>query len=113
MVDAIGGVPMYFETRMRDDNSGLDIETPAASRSTATRPSRSPAPASSSTTTPPLGEWKYDGTGDLGRITRQQIFIRKVIGRAESKATGLNILATNDLVQSVIKNLKVDNSASA
>ena len=104
---------MYFSTRMRDYNSGLDIETarmPPAPRQPGAR--RSPGRATSSTTTPSSASGSTDGTADLGRITRQQIFIRKVIGRAESKATGLNILATNNLVHSVIKNLKVDSSFS-
>ena len=77
-----------------------------------TRRSRSPGARHLEYYDTQLGEWKTDGTADLGRITRQQIFIRKVIGRAEAKATGLNILATNNLVHSVIKNLKVDSSFS-
>ena len=109
VVNAIGGVPIYFSTAMRDNNSGLNIQTPgcvllngdqalsfARSRHLYYRNSR--------------GYWVSDPTADLGRITRQQIFIRKVIARAEAKATGLNLIATDQLVRSVVKNLKVDSS---
>ena len=113
VVNAVGGVPMYFSTRdARQRTRASTSRRPVARCSTATRRCRSPAPATCSTTTPTVGYWKYDGTGDLGRITRQQIFIRKVIDRAKAKGTGLNLLATNNLVHSMIKNLKVDSSFS-
>jgi polyisoprenyl-teichoic acid--peptidoglycan teichoic acid transferase len=112
VVNAIGGVPMYFSTRMRDYNSGLDIEKTGCITLNGNEALSFARSRHLEYYDTQLGEWKTDGTADLGRITRQQIFIRKVIGRAESKATGLNILATNNLVHSVIKNLKVDSSFS-
>ena len=112
MVNAIGGVPMYFSTRMRDNNSGLDIEKSGCITLNGDQALSFARSRHLEYYDKQLGEWKSDGTADLGRITRQQIFIRKVIGRAESKATGLNLLATNNLVHSVIKNLKVDSSFS-
>ncbi|MGZ4707103.1 MAG: LCP family protein, partial [Acidimicrobiales bacterium] len=85
VVDAIGGVPMYFDTPMRDSHTGLDIEQPgcvtldgdqalafARSRYLEFKNSR--------------GRWESDGSSDLGRITRQQFFIRKVIDKAAAKA---------------------------
>ncbi|MEY2421447.1 MAG: hypothetical protein QOI95_1514 [Acidimicrobiaceae bacterium] len=81
LVDAIGGVPMYFDTPMRDTHTGLDIPeagcvnlTPdqalafARSRYLEYKDSR--------------GRWQSDGTADLGRITRQQIFVRKALHKA-------------------------------
>jgi LCP family protein required for cell wall assembly len=112
VVNAVGGVPMYFSTRMRDLNSGLDIEHPGCVNMNGDQALSFARSRELQYYDTQLGEWRYDGTGDLGRITRQQLFIRKVIQRAEAKATGLNILATNDLVHSVIKNLKVDSSFS-
>jgi len=58
---------------------------------------------------PKTNKWKSDGTGDLGRVTRQQIFIRKVIDRSASKATSLDLAGTNDLLDAAVKNLTVDN----
>jgi LCP family protein required for cell wall assembly len=83
LVDAIGGVPMYFNTPMRDTHTGLDIEQAgcvnldpdqalafARSRYLEYKDSR--------------GRWVGDGTADLGRITRQQIFVRKALHKALS-----------------------------
>ena len=112
VVNAVGGVPMYFATRMRDTNSGLNIEKAGCTTLNGNEALSIARARHLEYYDTDLGEWKSDGTADLGRITRQQIFIRTVIGRAESKATGLNILATNNLVHSVIKNLKVDSSFS-
>jgi LCP family protein required for cell wall assembly len=83
LVDAIGGVPMYFDTAMHDDNTGLDVEQPgcvtlngdqalafARSRHLQFKDGR--------------GRWQDDPTGDLGRITRQQIFVRKALHKALS-----------------------------
>jgi LCP family protein required for cell wall assembly len=112
VVNAIGGVPMYFSTRMRDYNSGLDIQKTGCVTLNGDQALSFARSRHLEYYDTQLGEWKSDPTADLGRITRQQIFIRTVIGRAESKAKGLNILATNDLVHSVVKNLKVDSSFS-
>jgi LCP family protein required for cell wall assembly len=112
VVNAIGGVPMYFSTRMRDYNSGLDIEKTGCVKLNGDQALSFARSRHLEYYDTQLGEWQSDPTADLGRITRQQIFIRTVIGRAESKARGLNILATNDLVHSVVKNLKVDSSFS-
>jgi LCP family protein required for cell wall assembly len=83
LVDAIGGVPMYFDTAMRDANTGLDVEQPgcvtlngdqalafARSRHLQFKDGR--------------GRWQDDPTGDLGRITRQQIFVRTALHKALS-----------------------------
>jgi LCP family protein required for cell wall assembly len=81
LVEAIGGVPMYFDTPMRDTHTGLDIPEAgcvnldpdqalafARSRYLEYKDSR--------------GRWQGDGTADLGRITRQQIFVRKALHKA-------------------------------
>ena len=83
LVDAFGGVPMYFDTAMRDSNTGLDITQPgcvtlngdqalafARSRHLQFQDGR--------------GRWEDDPTGDLGRITRQQIFVRTALHKALS-----------------------------
>lgn len=83
LVSAIGGVPMYFDTPMRDSHTGLDIEQAgcvtldgdqalafARSRYLEFKNSR--------------GRWESDGSSDLGRITRQQFFVRKALSKAFS-----------------------------
>ena len=46
--------------------------------------------------------------GDLGRIQRQQDFVRRVLKKANEKARGLNALAISRLVDSGIKNVQID-----
>jgi LCP family protein required for cell wall assembly len=80
LVEAVDGVPVYFPEPVRDRRSGLDVATPgcitldpvqalAYARSRAYEVRRD-------------GRWEIDGTGDLGRITRQQHFIRQALHRA-------------------------------
>ena len=81
LVDAVDGVPVYFETPARDRNSGLWVPNAgcitldpvqalayARSRAFELRDER--------------GRWHTDPTGDLGRISRQQDFIRRALHRA-------------------------------
>jgi LCP family protein required for cell wall assembly len=100
LVDAIGGVPMYFDTPMRDTKSGLDVPTAgcvtldpdqalafARSRYLEFQNSR--------------GRWEEDGTSDLGRITRQQFFVRKALSKAF--AIGITDLGTFTRLLNVAK----------
>jgi LCP family protein required for cell wall assembly len=100
LVDAIGGVPMYFDTPMRDTHTGLDIPTAgcvnldpdqalafARSRYLEFQNSR--------------GRWEADGTSDLGRITRQQFFVRKALSKA--LAIGVSDLGTFTRLLNVAK----------
>jgi LCP family protein required for cell wall assembly len=106
VVNAIGGVPMYFDTPMRDSNSGLNIRAAgcttldgeqalafARSRHLQFKDKR--------------GHWVTDPTGDLGRITRQQLFVRQVMSRA--LATGITQIGTlRRLLDVAVKNVGVD-----
>ena len=49
LVEAVDGVPMYFDKPLRDETTGLNIPTPVASPSTPCRPWPSLAPGTSST----------------------------------------------------------------
>lgn len=107
VVDAVGGVPMYFEGPMRDENTGfyqyelgcvsLDGEQGLAfarSRHMEHQNDR--------------GNWVEDPTGDFGRISRQQFFIRRVIDRANASFGSLDVKAVNDVVASTADNLAID-----
>ena len=50
VIDAVGGLPMYFPTAVRDTQTGFYQTSWAARPSTARRPWPSPAPATCSTT---------------------------------------------------------------
>ena len=77
LVDVIDGIPMYFDTAMRDLNSGLWINGEGCvnldgEQALALARSRHLEYEQD-------GEWVSDDTGDLGRITRQQILILKAV----------------------------------
>lgn len=76
LVDAVGGVPMWFDVAMRDAHTGLDVtagcHTLDGSRALAFVRARHLEFDDGS-------GWTTDGTGDLGRITRQQVFLRRAI----------------------------------
>ncbi|MCU1354128.1 MAG: transcriptional attenuator, LytR family [Acidimicrobiales bacterium] len=110
VVTAVGGVPMYFDRAMRDGNSGLNVQQPgcvtldgynalAFARARHLQYMRN-------------GRWSSDGTGDLGRISRQQLFIRKTITRAVSKGLG-NPLTLKHLIEVGSKNVTIDHDLSA
>jgi LCP family protein required for cell wall assembly len=83
LVDAVGGVPIYFPYPAKDDNSGLaQFETGCvtldAEQALAYARSRHYEEEID-------GRWKTDPSSDLGRIRRQQDFIRRALDQAVSK----------------------------
>ena len=83
LVDVLGGVPVYLTTPVRDRNTGLWqpdtgcrlLDPPQALAYARARHFQFKED----------GKWKSDGTGDLGRITRQQDFIKRALRRASDK----------------------------
>ncbi len=109
LVSAIDGVPMYFERAMRDPYSGLDVLHPGCL-------TLDPDQALAFARARHLefirdGEWQSDPTGDLGRISRQQIFIRRAISRAVDKGTS-NPLTLKRLVDVGVSNVGIDDQLS-
>ena len=71
------GQHVLRHAEMRDGLSGLDIPSiPAASCSTEHGAGLRPGPAPR--VPHRVGRWRTDPTGDLGRISRQQVFVRRV-----------------------------------
>ncbi len=97
LVNAIGGVPMYFSDPVRDSYSQLHVNEPGCvtldgRQALAFARSRHLEIQNQET-----GRWRDDPSGDFGRISRQQVFIRKAIKKAVSR--GLTNPATlNQLV---------------
>lgn len=109
MVSALGGVPIYLDTTYRDVHSGLAAIGPgcvtldgeqalsfARSRHLQYRDG---------------GSWRTDPTGDLGRITRQQFFIRSAIDQALSLDLG-DVLTLNRLLDVGVDSVGVDANLS-
>jgi LCP family protein required for cell wall assembly len=105
VVAAVGGVPIYFPTPVRDVKSGLSIQNPGC---VTLDPVQALAFARSRDYEYfQNGHWKSDPTGDLGRISRQQLFIRKVIQRAIDKGAR-NPAVLNDLIDTGTSALHLD-----
>ena len=109
LVNAIGGVPMWFDRAYRDLNSGLRIDRPGCIKldgfgALALARSRHLEYMID-------GGWRSDGTGDFGRISRQQAFIRRMINRALSKGLD-NPLELKNLVEVGTHNISIDKGLS-
>ncbi len=110
VVNAIGGLSLYFDKPMRDTNSGLSVKTAGCvnldgENALAFARSRHLQYYEK-------GRWHDDPTADLGRISRQQYFMRRLIDRAASQASSLDVLGTKDLLQAGVKNLTIDDKFS-
>lgn len=83
LVDVLGGVPVYFTTPVRDQMSGLFVEEPGC---VMLGPDQALAYARSRAFQYQTERgWQTDGSGDLGRITRQQDFIKRALRRASDQ----------------------------
>jgi LCP family protein required for cell wall assembly len=105
IVNAIGGVPMYFDKPMHDLNSGLDIQKAGCVnldgfQALAFARSRHLQYSDGV-------HWVDDPSGDLGRISRQQYFMRKMFDRAGSKAFS-NPKVTDDLINVARQYIGID-----
>lgn len=110
IVDAMGGIPLYFDTPMYDNNSGLNVTkagcvTMNGTQALAFARARHLHYIENGVDT-------LDGTSDLGRISRQQLLIRKAIPRAESKGL-TDPIALNDLIGSTVHNVTLDKGLGA
>ena len=107
LVDALGGVTVYFDLPTRDKNTGLRITQPGCvtlDGINALRYVRSRHFAQEIN-----GKWREDQSSDFGRISRQQDFIRKAAVKAFSTVNG-NPLAVSDLVKAALKSVHPDAS---
>ena len=110
VVDAVGGVPMYFPSAVRDKHTGFF--RPAAGCVTLNG-SQGLAFARSRyfQVQRPDGRWVQDGSADIGRVQRQQVFIQ----RALAKALGQVRSHPNRLPQLVdigLDNVRIDKNLS-
>lgn len=110
LVSAVDGVPMYFDKPLRDRQSGLDIQeagciTLDSDQALAYARARNLEFLED-------GYYQVDGTADLGRISRQQDFIRRAIARAVEKGAR-NPVTLNSLVDVAVTNVQVDTALQA
>jgi LCP family protein required for cell wall assembly len=106
IVDTVGGVPMYFDKPMRDQQSGLSIDetgcvTLDGVQALALARARHLQYYED-------GRWRDDVTSDLGRIARQQLFLRRMFDRVASTVDFTDLLALNRLADVAIQHVTID-----
>jgi LCP family protein required for cell wall assembly len=109
VVNSIGGVKFWYPEPVRDTYSGLNITTPGCYTLDGNM-------ALSLVRARHMqyfdnGYWQFEGESDLARIRRQQLFVKKVVHKAQSAGL-LNISAINGIVGGVVHNLTVDSGFS-
>ncbi|HLH46809.1 MAG TPA: LCP family protein [Acidimicrobiales bacterium] len=112
VADDIGGVEQYFRTPARDFNSGLRISHPGC---VLLKGAQALAFVRSRDYQYELGgEWYYqeEPESDLGRIQRQQAFIKDAIHKAQTNGDLSNLGVLTGIVNSVTSNLTVDSAFS-
>jgi LCP family protein required for cell wall assembly len=108
IVNALGGVTLYFPSPVRDTVTGLNVAQAGCvqmdgDHALAFVRSRHYQYQDG-------GRWRTDPTADLGRIERQQSFIRHVIGKASQ--VGRNPVKLNSIINSAVPNVKIDRAFS-
>jgi polyisoprenyl-teichoic acid--peptidoglycan teichoic acid transferase len=105
LVDSVGGVPMWFDTPMRDLNSGLDVDDGCVTldgfQALAFVRSRYLEVLDD-------GGWESDPTGDGGRISRQQVFMRRVMAAVAENVSFTDIGGLNDLADVAVEHVTID-----
>ncbi len=105
IVNAVNGVKVYFPSPVRDEVAGLFIDDPGCveldgDAGLAFVRSRNYETYES-------GEWQTDPTADLGRIQRQQDFIRRMLRKAVSSGLS-NPLTLNRLIGIGVRDVTLD-----
>jgi LCP family protein required for cell wall assembly len=111
LVDAVGGIPMWFESPIRDSHTGLSVPDAGCSVLDGEQ-ARKFARSRYLQYKGEDGRWRSDPTADFGRITRQQIFIRRAIEKAVAQGLG-NPVTLNELVSAGVENVRLDEALDA
>jgi polyisoprenyl-teichoic acid--peptidoglycan teichoic acid transferase len=109
IVDTVGGVTMYVPYPVRDSGSGLDLGRGGCweldgNKGLSWVRSRNMEFLIN-------GTWQADGRGDLGRIERQQDFIRRMMKKALSQGI-TNPLTLNRLIDVGVRDVTFDSALS-
>lgn len=109
IVDAVGSVPVYFPTPARDALSNLDVPVAGCIELDGAGALSFVRSRHLELFDPASGEWfDADSIPDLGRIGRQQAFLREV-GKRGMDAALTNPLKANDIIDQGVGLLTLDN----
>jgi LCP family protein required for cell wall assembly len=110
MVDAIGGVRMYVPSPVRDRKTGLDV--PQAGCVVFDGAQALGWVRSRNFSYLEAGKWRTDPRADIGRIERQQEFVRRLMAQAIRRGV-FNPLRANRLANAALANLTLDSTFRA
>lgn len=111
LVDAVNGVSVPFQFPTRDRNTGLYIETPEC-HTFGGEEGLAYVRSRHYQWLDERGKWQTDGTSDIGRITRQQDFLKRAMAKALSRWKVDPGLAKG-LVDTAIDNVRTDSELTA
>ena len=116
VVNALGGIHMYFPEEVYDSYSGLDIESTGciglngASALEVVRARHLQYKPAGVTTTDPA-YWPFEAQSDLARIRRDHEFLRVLASAVKAKGLG-NPITDQSLLSGVVGDLTVDSGFS-
>jgi polyisoprenyl-teichoic acid--peptidoglycan teichoic acid transferase len=110
IVDAIGRVPVYLPAKARDFKTGFSVPDPGCYQLDGKQALQYVRSRYLQYYDPETRQWNYaDAVPDLGRIGRQQNFIRSIGSLAYRAALG-NPLKADEIADNVVQKLVVDSA---
>jgi LCP family protein required for cell wall assembly len=106
LVDAVGGVSVPFKTPVRDKHTGLDVPAKGCFKFSGDH-ALAYVRSRYIQYQDDAGKWHSEGTSDIGRIRRQQDFLRRVMQKVRSKGV-LDLRFINRMVDTFIKRVEID-----
>ncbi len=112
LVDAVGGVAVPFDYPARDPNTGLNVPTAGCFNFSGEHALAYVRSRHYEYENPPgSGNWDEDPTSDLGRISRQQDFLRRTLSSVLAKGP-LNPRVARALIKSATQYVVTDSGLS-
>jgi LCP family protein required for cell wall assembly len=105
IVDAIGGVSLYFDVPARDTTTGFEVITPGCNELDGTQALAFARSRHYQTFT--NGRWREDPSADLGRIARQQEFVQQAFRKALTAGSS-SPTALSQLINAAVSDITVD-----
>lgn len=112
VTEAVGGIPLYFEKPVRDRNSGFYMDGTGCQTLDGDAALAYARSRHMEYLDPKTKKWIEDPSADLGRISRQTIFMRTMLDRAQDKFGSMDLKAIDSLVSSTADNLSLDSKLS-
>lgn len=108
LIDAIDGVPLYLDTTYRDRMSDLAEVGPGCVTMDGYQALAFARGRHLQYRDLDSGEWETDPSGDLGRIARQQFFLRRALDRVLDLNPTTDLLTFNRLLGVAVDSVAVD-----